>query len=439
MSFSTTHTESIFNGDGSDSQFEVTFNYEADTEIKVQLLDYTDPDNIITTDLVRNSTFLFDTTTDLVTLVTGGVTPNPPTVDQKIRVYRETIDYHQNVYTDYKFPYLSVAVDFDRVYQRLQELKTELDKKVGLTTAAIQNGVAVTGEEVRERIDYFNEQIAYLLTAVETMQETDEWHQNEIDELYSLIDDLEERLDALDPNGTSTPIAGFSTRFSENFDTNTLYEAVMQILQITYAGPLISMSGSPTNSLREKGTVVASVALTGNTTKRTDPITAVRFYRNGVLIYTDPAPSADGSVDSQYTDSTPFSDTLTFSGEVDDGTTTGTGSLTYTFVYPYYYGADVPGLTAAQVGTDLTKSVIASTSSVNPSFTTSNGDVYYFAYPASYGALSSILDENNFETIGDWTLTTANITGLDGNPVSYRIYEFNNPVVAGSTDYTFIR
>jgi hypothetical protein len=112
--------------------------------------------------------------------------------------------------------------------------------------------------------------------------------------------------------------------------------------------------------------------------------------------------------------------------------------VTYTYVYPYYSGAAAPGRTPAQVAA-LTKDVRVSTASLNKTFTPANGDVYYYAYPASYGALTSIKDENNFETFGDWTLTTANITGLDASAVSYRIYAFNNPVVAGSTNYTFIR
>ena len=108
------------------------------------------------------------------------------------------------------------------------------------------------------------------------------------------------------------------------------------------------------------------------------------------------------------------------------------------FRSPYYFGSDVPGITAAAVA-GLTKNVIASSANVNRTFVHAGGDVFYFAYPASYGALTSILDQNGFETIGSWTLRTENITGLDGNPVSYRIYEFNNVQAAGTSSFTFIR
>jgi hypothetical protein len=147
---------------------------------------------------------------------------------------------------------------------------------------------------------------------------------------------------------------------------------------------------------------------------------------------------------STYTDSTGWTDTVSFSAQVDDvaggggPTTVTSNTVTYNFVYPYYVGAGAPGLSAAAVA-GLTKLVISSTSTSNQTITAASGNVFYFAYPASYGALTSILDVSNFETVADWTLRTENITGLDATSQSYRIYEFDNPVVAGSYFYSFRR
>lgn len=232
---------------------------------------------------------------------------------------------------------------------------------------------------------------------------------------------------------------GYSARFGEYFGPElTLDETLLQVLNFSYLGPQISLSCSPSTGVREKGSTVASVVMSATTTKRSSPITAVRHYRNGVLVHTEAAANPNGQVED-YTDNTAFSDTMTFYSQVDDGTSVvQSNTITYSYVYPYYYGTGATGKTPAQVAA-LTKSIIASTSNINVGFTTSNGDVYYFAYPASYGALTSILDANGFETFSDWTLTTANITGLDALAVSYRIYSFNNPVIAGSTSYTFKR
>ena len=155
-------------------------------------------------------------------------------------------------------------------------------------------------------------------------------------------------------------------------------------------------------------------------------------------------PVNTGSGNSSTVYSTPFSDTITFTvavtdeTTVDGGPTTVSANLTYNFVYSYYYGAAAPGRTAAQVAA-LTKDVINSNANLTRNFTTANGDVYYFAYPAAYGALTSIKDVNNFEVLPSFTRRTENITGLDGNPVSYYIYEGNNTQVAGTTSFTFIR
>lgn len=232
--------------------------------------------------------------------------------------------------------------------------------------------------------------------------------------------------------------AGFSARFGATLNANGLRDALLQIIDYSYLAPQITLSCSPSTAVREKGTTVTAVTMTATTTKRSDPITAVTHYRNGVLVDTEAAPIATGGVET-FIESTPFSDIMTFYSRVSDGTSlVQSSTVTYNYVYPYYSGAGAPALTAAQVAA-LTKDVRVSTASLNKTFTTANGDVYYYAYPASYGALTSILDENGFDTFIDWTLRTENITGLDTTAQSYRIYEFNNPVIAGSTNYTFIR
>jgi hypothetical protein len=229
---------------------------------------------------------------------------------------------------------------------------------------------------------------------------------------------------------------GFSARFGVMWNSTGLKDTIDKILNITYAPPTISLSASPAQSIREKGTVVPSVNLSATTTKLSNNILRVFFYRAGVLINTiDPA-TPGGAVET-YTSSTPFSDTMTFTAQVEDGASTvNSNTVTYNFVYPYYYGARPPGATAAQIAA-LTKLVIAQTRPQTRSFTAAGGDVFYFAYPSSYSALASILDQNGFETIGSWTVTTKTITGLDGNAVSYRCYAYNNVQAAGTSSFTF--
>jgi len=238
-------------------------------------------------------------------------------------------------------------------------------------------------------------------------------------------------------------IEGYSNRFGVYWSSQGLNDFITQLLDIVYAGPLIASFVGSSNVLREKGDTVTSINLTVTVTKRSNLIDRIRFLQ-GMTVISDlqpPSNTGSGSTVQNYT--VPFSDNITFTVEVTDasgggGPTMVSANVTYSFVYPYYHGCGAPGRTASQVAA-MSKSIINSNANLNRSFTSLNGDVYYFAYPTSYGALTSILDENGFETFADWTLRTENITGLDGNPVSYRIYESDNPVVAGSTNFTFKR
>jgi hypothetical protein len=235
---------------------------------------------------------------------------------------------------------------------------------------------------------------------------------------------------------------GYSARFSENILTTGLSDTLAQILDLQYTGPAISLSGSGSTTIREKGTSVASTSLTATVTKRSDPIAAVRFYQGATLIDTNTGTIPTGGVEA-HTYSTPFTDTISFSAQADDngatgGPTTVTAGVTFTFVYPYYHGAGAAALSASGVGA-LTKTLIVSTATVTKTITVNGSQKMFFAYPASYGALTSILDVNNFDVFPDWTLRTENITGLDGAAVSYRIYEFNNTAVAGDYFFSFRR
>lgn len=238
-------------------------------------------------------------------------------------------------------------------------------------------------------------------------------------------------------------ISGYSNRFGAAFSSNGLRDTLIKILDLTYVGPLIASFTGSSNTLREKGASVASIVLSVNVTKRSDPIGRIRFLQGATVIADNFPPATTGSGVTTANYSTPFSDNISFTVEVTDTGVSGgpsmvSSSTSYSFVYPYYYGAGASGKTPAQVAA-LTKQIIASTLTVNENYTTANGDVYYFAYPAAYGNLVSILDANGFETIGSWTKTVANITGLDASAQSYNIYASNNPVVAGSTNFTFKR
>lgn len=237
--------------------------------------------------------------------------------------------------------------------------------------------------------------------------------------------------------------SGYSSTLGEAVSGLTTVEEALDLLfDFTYLSPQVSLSASGQSTIREVGDTVTSSTLTATTTKRSDDIAMVVFYLDGALINTVAVPDADGGTET-YAWTGSFSDDAVFRVDVtDDGTsggpTTVSASKTFNFVYPYYYGIGTAGLSAASVAA-LTKDIVVESTNKSVSYGATSSEVYYFAYPASYGTLSSILDENGFETIADWTLTVDNITGLDATAQSYNIYEFNNTVTSPATDYTFIQ
>lgn len=248
----------------------------------------------------------------------------------------------------------------------------------------------------------------------------------------------------------SAPItySGISALTGANFTSAGIKETLDKIIRITYTAPTVSLTATGSGTLRERGDTITNPTLSASVTKRSDPIASVSFYADSIsgpnqvgTTQTSGGGIPGGGVSTQAT-SVSFSSNKTFYSRTTDsgasgGPTNVDSAVTFSFVYPYYYGAAAGAVSAASVAA-LAKQIISETTNTTRTFSVTAGQVVYFAYPAAYGNLVSILDVNNFETIGDWTKRVENITGLDGNPVSYHIYEFKNTIgVTGSYQYTF--
>jgi len=234
--------------------------------------------------------------------------------------------------------------------------------------------------------------------------------------------------------------SGYSATLNKSVNYTVVKQALDDLLNLQYLSPLVSLSVSGSGTVREKGNAVTAATFTATTTKRSDDIASVEYFVGGVSYATEAAPIVGGGVETQaWTGS--IADTTVFRVDVTDvgvsgGPSTVSASKTFNYVYPYYYGVGVTGLTPTQVAA-LTKDIRTENANYNRTYGSTSAQVYYFAYPAVYGNLTSILDENGFETFVDWTKTVANITGLDGLAVSYNIYEFNNVVSNPATNYIF--
>lgn len=79
---------------------------------------------------------------------------------------------------------------------------------------------------------------------------------------------------------------------------------------------------------------------------------------------------------------------------------------TAAFIYPYLWGmSTIAGLSGNSLYTEFTKQVQASG---NKTISLIGNIVYiYFCYPSTYGNLTSILDPNNFESIGNFQFSSS--------------------------------
>jgi hypothetical protein len=186
-----------------------------------------------------------------------------------------------------------------------------------------------------------------------------------------------------------------------------------------------SFTVSPSTTLYEFAGNAATYDLDFSWSTNTTPtlITLVSDFSSSML----------GSADTTY-DEPAFSVTNSTGAEVShtwtlvaaDSQNTDSSTKTIRWVYPFFYGEDTSDLSGGTgIETSLTKSVSRKgdkTFGIN-----ATNEFIYFAYPASYGDLSIILDGNGFNVTSSFTKHTANVTPpVSGVARSYNIYKSNS-------------
>lgn len=238
------------------------------------------------------------------------------------------------------------------------------------------------------------------------------------------------------PSGeTTAEVGGIELGTDLGTDPVTI-QSILDMMLYPDLGPTVNLQTNPLSGLYEKGDDQTNVLLTSVIDDGALPLTQFTFSKTGSgVIFTDPTPTPGTE---NYTDVPGVTDTTTYTATVTDGTNTATASKTFTFVAAYYYGVDSPGLDISSDGGGLTKVVQDDTPVYAANFSPT-AQVYYFAYPSAHPALSSILDDNGFETIADWTVTLVDVTNSFGHTEQYRQYEFNNLTTQTNFTNTFIQ
>lgn len=220
----------------------------------------------------------------------------------------------------------------------------------------------------------------------------------------------------------------------EDLNGLTTHEILKKILY-PYVQPTVgNATATPNGGTYEKGVTKTITQVSISVTKKSEAITSVALYNGSTLI------------EEKTGDAVKNGGTITFSSlsivvptagnqltvKVTDakGTVQEKKTTAMSFVYPYYMGTCAAGTTIDETLVESLTKKIEGKGNKSNSFTVSDGHMV-FAYPKAHGVLKSILDPNNFETIGNYTRSEVSVTGLDGTAQTYYVYVSGATTVSG--------
>ena len=192
------------------------------------------------------------------------------------------------------------------------------------------------------------------------------------------------------------------------FQDKTMKEMFDMILY-PYVAPTVSASVlSPGNGgTFEIGSTVNVTKIRVTATIKSNKLTKIQVVHGATSV----AEKTDGIGNGgtfDFTVNYPLTTNSTFTAKVTDDTQSivSKNTGTFTFVYPIYHGALNSDVAPTEEQIKALTKHIESKGTKTYSFTTNN-ERFVFAYPKSYGALSSIYDQNNFnvtDTFAQYTV-----------------------------------
>ena len=254
------------------------------------------------------------------------------------------------------------------------------------------------------------------------------------------------------PDGTTITIADDGTISAvgggaaggdvADFVTNTVVGAIpkntnlngktsMEILKmalVSYVDPTASVSYSQPNTVLKKGQSFDLTITVSGINKGTSDVAELILIKDGTVLET--IQYVAGTNSYEFSPITGINTNCSFQIKVAD--TQGkqySTTKSYSFVDPYYIGATdaIPTADTVVTLTEIVEAKSNKTKKVNAA------DQYVvYAYPASYGSLSSIIDGNGFENLTDYTKISLTI-----NSVAYNCYHTTGKKSMTNFSYTY--
>lgn len=207
------------------------------------------------------------------------------------------------------------------------------------------------------------------------------------------------------------------------FDNKTLQEMFDMILY-PYVSPIVSTQViTPGNGgIYEIGTLVSVTKIRVNATIKSNNLTKIDIVDGSNIIATKADEvSKGGTFDFVLNIAVRTNKYFTAKVYDDTGTVVSKNTGTFTFVHPIYHGSLSTDTIPTQEEIKALTKHIESKGTKTYSFT-ANNQRFIFAYPKSYGVLSAIYDQNNFNVTSTFTVYTVPIQCLDSSTVDYYVY-----------------
>lgn len=203
---------------------------------------------------------------------------------------------------------------------------------------------------------------------------------------------------------------------------------VIEKLVTVYQTPGLTVTLNPSTTLYEKGVdSVTGLKVLAQVTKKTNPISSIQWYINNSLV--DELTSADGISNGgnyTYTHNATISNDVTIKVVVTDSENkTVTKEIPIKFVFPTYVGVvDNGNVDSANIVANCTK-LIREKAVYTQKFTANFQTVVF----ASIWELTSIINQNNYEVISNFTKSSISVNGT-----TYYVYSLPNVNI---TDFSY--
>lgn len=223
-----------------------------------------------------------------------------------------------------------------------------------------------------------------------------------------------------------------------NLNGLTTHDVLKKLLYPYVDASVGNATASPNGGTYEKGVTKTITQVSIAITKKSEPITSVALYNGNTLIEEKSGDAVKNGGTITFTglsvvvptDGNQLTVKVTYPDANGNAKTVSKNTTALTFVYPYYMGSCAAGTAIDETLVESLTKKIESKGNKSNSFTVSDGHMV-FAYPKAHGVLSSILDPNNFETIGNYTRHEVSVTGLDGTAQAYYVYVSGATTVSG--------